>query len=146
MTRAHEKATRESWKSLPMPATKKELVFGRHFTEQEFERISLGVIPKQMDDKWFIFLEDLQLNFHRSWTGHCIYQVRFDKKGEEFLVAEAWVNRGEEYRNSDDNYDVALLSFLIDNFLLSKNSPFPMPNDLPSNLPKGVYQHSVSGT
>ena len=142
-----EKATRNSWKSLQMLETKKQVSFERRFTEQEFEKISFGVIPQQMEDKWFIFLEDMQLNFHRSWTGQCIYQIRFEKNIKEFIITEAWVNRNqEEYRNTDDDYDVALLSFLIDNFILGKNSPFPMPNDLPSNLPKGVYQHTVVGT
>ena len=52
----------------------------------------------------------------------------------------------EEYRNIDDNYDIELLSFLIDNFPLSKNTPFPFPSNLPNNLPSGVYQHSISGS
>ena len=100
-----------------------------------------------MDDKWFIFMEDMQLNFHRSWTGHCIYQIRFEKRDAEYVIVEAWVNRDqEEYRSDDDNYDIALLSFLIDNFLLGRNTPFPLPENLPKNIPNGVYQHSVSGT
>jgi hypothetical protein len=89
----------------------------------------------------------MQLNFHRSWTGQCIYQMKFERKGNEGFVTEAWVNRNqEEYRNFDDNYDIELLSFLIDNFLLGKNKPFPIPSNLPKNLTSGVYQHSVSGS
>ncbi|MFZ1039972.1 MAG: hypothetical protein WCA79_07110 [Anaerolineales bacterium] len=61
-----------------MPAVKTRLAFEPCFTE--FEKITRGIVPHQMEDKWFIFLEDMQLNFHRSWTGQCIYQIKFKKK------------------------------------------------------------------
>ncbi|MFZ1039971.1 MAG: hypothetical protein WCA79_07115 [Anaerolineales bacterium] len=54
-------------------------------------------------------------------------------------MTEAWMNRNqEEYRDIDDNYDIELLSFLIDNFLLGKNKSFPIPSNLPKNLTSGV--------
>jgi hypothetical protein len=147
MTKPREKATKESARHLPMPSQRKRLVYERLFTQDEFNQISLGLIAHGMDDKWFVFLDDMQLNFHRSWTGHCMYQIRFKKRDEVYTVAETWVNRNqEEYRNNDDDYDIALLSFLIDNFLLGKSSPFPLPDNLPKNVPSGVYQHTVSGT
>jgi hypothetical protein len=142
-----KKATRESGQVLPMPKQRKHLPFERLFTQYEFDQISLGLIAHEMEDKWFIFLDDMQLSFHRSWTGHCIFQIRFEKQDREYATTEVWVNRNqEEYRNNDDDYDIALLSFLIDNFLLGKNTPFPAPSNLPEDLPKGVYQHNVSGT
>jgi len=147
MKQPREKASKETARHLPMPTQRKRLVYERLFTRDEFDQISLGLIAHGMDDKWFIFLDDMQLNFHRSWTGHCIYQIRFEKREEEYAVTEVWVNRNqEEYRSDDDNYDVALLSFLIDNFLLGMNTPFPLPGNLPKNIPNGVYQHNVSGT
>ena len=147
MKTQREKATRESGQSLSMPKQRKNLAFERLINQDEFDQISLGLISHDMDDKWFIFMEDMQLHFHRSWTGHCIYQVRFEQKEKGYAVSEAWVNRSkEQYRNNDDDYDIALLSFLIDNFLLGKNTSFPLPSNLKENLPKGVYQHSVSGT
>jgi hypothetical protein len=147
MKQPREKATRESGQSFPLPKQRKNLVFERLFNQDEFDQISLGLISHGMDDKWFIFMEDMQLNFHRSWTGHCIYQIRLEKRDAEYVIVEALVNRNqEEYRNDDDNYDTALLSFLINNFLLGRNTPFPLPENLPKNIPNGVYQHSVSGT
>ena len=147
MNKQREKATRESGQSLSMPKQRKSLAFERLFNQDEFDQISLGLISHDMDDKWFIFMEDMQLNFHRSWTGHCIYQIRFKKRNAEYVIVEVLVNRNqEEYRSDDDNYDIALLSFLIDNFLLGRNTPFPLPENLPKNIPNGVYQHSVSGT
>ena len=51
-----------------------------------------------------------------------------------------------QYVVTDDEYDVALLSFLIDNFLLGKQTPFPLPPGHQDSWPKGIYQHHVSGS
>ena len=137
-------ANRSSWKTLPLPAQRAKLNIERTFSEQDYLRLKHGLIPKAMEDKWFIFMENDVLSFHRSWTGMCIYEVHFDKQR---VMTEVLVNRdSEQYKETDNEYDEKLLNFLIDNLLLGRNTPFPMPNDLPSNLPKGVLQHSVSGT
>lgn len=46
-------------------------------TTKEYARLSLGLIPEEMEDKWFIYLEDNKLYCHRSWTGLCAYIVEF---------------------------------------------------------------------
>jgi len=100
-----------------------------------------------MDDKWAIFLEDDWLYFHRSWTGVCIYMLRLESIEDGYRIAEAWVNReSAQYKLTDDEYDVKLLRFLIDNFLLGKNTAFPLPPEMPENLPEGAFQHSFSGS
>jgi hypothetical protein len=101
----------------------------------------------QMEDKWFIFLEEDWLYFHRSWTGLCIYQIRLERNENGYIVAEALANR-EPGQNpqTDEKYDAALLNFLVDNFLLGERTPFPLPGDLPKDLPKGAYQHHISGS
>jgi hypothetical protein len=140
-------AKRDSWRTAPMPELRKRVPFERQFTQEEFALMSLGVIPVEMEDKWFIFLEDSQLFFHRSWTGHCIYQLRLEKRAHGYLAAEAWVNRDkDQYQSTDDEEDMALLSFLIDNLLLGQRTPFPTPKTLPENVPPGLYQHHIAGT
>jgi len=139
-----EIANRSSWKNLPLPSQRKKLNIERTFSEEEYNRLSKGFIPEVMEDKWFIFMENNILYFHRSWTGVCIYEVHFDNK---LATKEAWVNRdNEQYKAADNEYEESLLTFLISNFLLGQNTPFPMPNNIPGDLPKGIYQHSVSGT
>ena len=90
---ASKAAQRNSEKALTMPESRSRLPFTGAFTQQEFECVSLGHRSRDMDDKWFIFLEGNELYFHRSWTGVCIYQVRFEKHGDTYNVIEAWVNR-----------------------------------------------------
>lgn len=146
-SQTREAANRDSRRTVPMPESRKGIRFQRQFTQEEFDLMSLGLIPQEMEDKWFIFAEDGQLFFHRSWTGHCIYQLRLEKRAHGYSAAEAWVNRDEnQYQSTDDEGDIATLSFLIDNLLLGKCTPFPTPSTLPSNVPPGLYQHSVAGT
>lgn len=140
-------ASRSSWKTLPMPDKKSRLTFERSFTQDEFQQLAKGLIPLAMEDKWFIFLEDDWLYFHRSWTGVCVYQVKLMANEEKYDVAEAWVNRSfKQYKGVSNNYDRLLLGFLINNHLLGKAMPFPLPEDLPKDLPKGAYQHNISGS
>jgi hypothetical protein len=116
-------AVRNSWKTMPLPARREKLDIERTFTEQEYERLACGLIPEGMEDKWFIFMENDVLSFHRSWTGVCIYEVQFDNQR---TINDVWVNRdGEQYKVTDNEYDKKLLTFLIDNLLLGQNTPFP---------------------
>ena len=137
-------AKRSSCTNLPLPTQRARLDIERTFSEQEYSRLSQGLIPGGMDDKWFIFMENDILSFHRSWTGVCVYVVHFDSKR---TMNEVWVNRdSEQYRQTDNEYDEKLLMFLIDNFLLGQSTPFPIPSDIAKESPKGLYQHSFSGT
>jgi hypothetical protein len=144
-----QKATRGEWNAIALPEQKSRLAFQRTFTPQEIDRISLGLIPEAMEDKWFIYLEDQVLYFHRSWTGFCIYELHLELADDVWVIRETWVNRdNEQYRTeaTTEDYDRALLSFLIDNLLLRKSNPFPIPDNLSSDLPAGAYQHHIAGT
>ena len=130
-----------------MPSSTAHLPFTQTFTQAEYERLSNGLVPVEMEDKWFIFLEGDWLYFHRSWTGVCIYQIRLRRNENEYIVAEALANREpDQYQEIDAKYDAALLNFLINNFLLGKRTPFPLPGNLPKDTIKGVYQRHISGS
>lgn len=117
-----------------MSALHEPLPFARTFTRQEYDVIGRGLIPGGMDDRWFIFLENDQLYFHRSWTGTCIYQITLDHTDREsIVVTNALVNRDpDEYRIADDQSDVALLTFLIDSLLLGRPAQLPVRSSNPS--------------
>ena len=80
-----------------------------------------GIIPKQMEDKWFIYFEDGWLRFHRSWTGFFIYAVKLDGSPAGVRVTDSWVNRDPaQYTSTDLDYDQKMLRYLIDVALLRK--------------------------
>lgn len=139
-------ATRDSWKILPLPTARADLAFTESFAPEEFERMKRGLIPRQMEDKWFIYFESPWLYFHRGWTGLCIYAIRFESSANEASAVESWVSRDStQYRETRTDYDRLVAKFLIDAFLLGKRATFPVPSDLPVDTPKGIYQHHLVG-
>lgn len=136
-----QRATRQMWELKEMPEAKAELHFERTFSSDEYERISQGLVPRQMEDKWFILLEDDRLTFHRSWTGVCMYEVRLERAENAFRVSQAWVNRESEWYKTA--YEADLLAFLIDRLLLGKKVPFLHPTfDVQA---PAVYRHAMVG-
>ncbi len=80
----------------------------------------LGHLPRDMDDKWFIFFSNGWLYFHRSWTGACIYGVRLDGSPTGVRVADAWASRDtDQYRSPGLDADVTLVQQLIASRLLA---------------------------
>lgn len=113
-----ERATRATWKTTPMPEARKQLHVEKTYSGEEYAGIAMGLIPMQMEDRWFMFLEDDWLYLHRSWTGNMIYKVRFEPIADGYRIAEAWVNRDPaQYKRTDDDFDViellALINWLI---------------------------------
>ena len=139
-------ATRNSWKTLPLPSQREELRFAENYSTAEFEVMKQGLIPVEMEDKWFIFSEDGWLYFHRTWTGAAIYGIRFESTDSGAKPVESWTNRDPgQYRETRMDYDMAIVKFLIDAFLLRKHASFPILPDVPSNLPTGAFQHHMVG-
>lgn len=134
-----------SWKTLPPPEQRDPLGFVAEFTDAETDLLVIGLIPKEMEDKWFICLHQGWLLFHRSWTGACIYGLRLEAVRGGARVADSWVSRDPaQYKGTEVEYDRKLVRFLIDAFLFHREAIFPMPAGVES-APPGVYQHSVVG-
>ena len=108
-------AVRGDWKIFSLPAEHDVLVIDRQYTSEEFCRISVGCIPKGMDDHWFIFYEDPWLYLHRSWTGLCIFQVRFESVNQGHRVVEVLVNAElKQWNRCDERRNALLATILLD--------------------------------
>src|SRR4051812_23095614 len=119
-------ATSQSWNTIPMPPERKLIEVDLALSAHEYEKAQLGHIPEAMEDKWFIYFEYTWLNIHRSWTGLCIYRLRFESDGEGYKVVEAWVNRSpDEYNSANDEYDERMAIFVVEAILLGKRSSMP---------------------
>ena len=104
---------------LPMPELKVQLPLDKTFSPEDYQRLQRGFIPKQMESKWYIFLEGDWLYFHRSWTGYCIFQVRLEQKGKSYQVVETWLNRDPEqqYRSGlSEETALSNLSKMLTNY------------------------------
>jgi O-acetyl-ADP-ribose deacetylase (regulator of RNase III) len=136
-------ATRDSWKIHPMPEARAPLSYRRRFDAREHARLALGLLPRQMEDKWFIYLEQDWLYFHRSWTGFCTYAVRLGAMSEGSRVVEAWVTRDPaQYRTADDRRDTEILGYLVERLLLGRQVRFPGEHPPRSD---SVVRHRIVG-
>ena len=125
-------AKRSDWKNLPLPEKHAIVALDRLYSAQEMVAIGHGVVPMQMEDKWFIFCEGDEVFFHRSWTGKCVYVARFEAAGDGGRLVEARINRdpGQDGK-ADDDHDTALLLYVIDVVLLRREATFPSDQATP---------------
>ena len=124
-------ARRDSRPSVaPMPESKIKLDYEARFTPTEYDKLRRGLVPRNMDQRWFIFMEDDWLFIHRDSSGFCIYQVRVDRMKDEYAVTEAYANRDpRQYKQVNDEYDKQMLGWIIEDLLLGhKRSPPPRPS------------------
>ena len=105
---------------MPLPVEREHFELPELFSDADGERIMLGHIPEDMDDKWFIFFEEGWLYFHRSWTGHCIFAVRLDGSPNGIRVTDAWASRNrEQYNSAGLETDISMVRQLIASRFLS---------------------------
>ena len=114
------------WRAEALPSSRTTIGLDHTFSPQEMERIRRGVVPEEMEDKWFIYWQDDALFFHRSWTGFCIYVVRFAAEGGSYRMAEAHVNRDpSQYAETSDERDEKMIVYLVESLLLRRAAVFP---------------------
>ena len=104
-------AVRSNWQALDMPEQHDTFVLHRHFSDEEMNALRRGNIPQEMEDKWFWYVEEDTLYAHRSWTGNCIYVIKFNDDDDHLVT----VNRDpEQYKCKDTEEDLVTLNKLID--------------------------------
>ncbi|MCB8980942.1 MAG: hypothetical protein H6657_26350 [Ardenticatenaceae bacterium] len=140
-----QRATAVSWPNKPMPELRKELLLDGQYSREEFVTISQGLVPQSPADKWFIYLADEWLYFHRSASGSCIFQLQIMPDDNGYAADILLVNQDPgQYRSLSDAYDVALVSYLIDAILLGRFASFPQPEQF-SQEDHAKHQQHVMG-
>lgn len=99
MSKYFEKATRLDWKieqaldetnSLAQP-------FYMEFSQEEKELLEYGDVPKQMEDKWFSYVESNVIHYLRSWTGIEIFKASLEKtENDLWCIREVQVSNNPE--------------------------------------------------
>ena len=109
-----KKALKSDWKNSALSNVSKKINIDFKFNKEQYENLKLGLIPEQMEDKWFIYFENNFLYFHRSWTGICIYKMHLVSKGDKYISDYFFAVRDDKlYTNKDDKEDIRILTFLI---------------------------------
>ena len=132
------------WKTEDIPSKRTTISLGRGFSSEEMDVIQRGIVPEQMEDKWFVYWKDGSLFFHRSWTGYCVYIVRFATEGDGWKMIEADLNRDpEQHGVTNDERDAELISYLLDVVLLHRDAIFP--SEEPSSDKSTLINWSLIG-
>ena len=88
------------------------------FSEEQFQKIILGLSAKEMENRWRIYFEDDTLCFLRSWTGYHVFDAKIQKEDNLYHIREFLAERNpEKYKNTNDDYDVNVISELINKIL-----------------------------
>jgi hypothetical protein len=102
----------------PLPPPK------RHWSDEAWQVIRQGIMPRDMDDRWIAFVEDDRLYLHRSWTGYGVYEAGFVRNQDGWIIAELVVcGDRSRYRRSTDAYESAYVEFIISAVLLGDHDP-----------------------
>src|SRR6478672_8534096 len=119
-------ATKSDWRTTPLPSKRSTISLSRHFSLPEIQLMQSGFVPEDMDDRWFVYWQSDTLFFHRTWSGFCIYVVRFAGEGDSYRMIDADVNRDpKQYRGTNDDHDAKMIEFLINVLLLKQEANFP---------------------
>jgi hypothetical protein len=93
------------------------------YSDEQMKKIKFGMVPRDMDDRWFIYYaeDEETLYIHRSWSGLCVYMVKFKKVDSGSAAVNAVVNEDpEEYRFGDNAEEKSKCLDLIDTLLLGE--------------------------
>ena len=137
-------ATAASWRTKPMPEQHAILQLDGVFSAEHFAMVQRGYIPRTKQDKWFLYYHKGWLNIHRAASGSCIFKLQISTKEDHYVAPRVIVNRDKtQYKSASDDYDVKLMAYLIDRYLLGRNPSFPQPGRMNKHHKQAHKQHVI---
>ncbi len=139
-------ATSTSWKNRQPFNDGVPLPYSAVFDDQQLTLLKVGLIPRVMENKWFIYYDEPHLFLHRSWTGLPVFRLTLKCGATGAEVVEAlYSTQLANAPGLDVTYQARLLDFLISNLLLGQRKPFPVPSNV-NQANRKLLQHHLSGT
>jgi O-acetyl-ADP-ribose deacetylase (regulator of RNase III) len=108
------------WKTKPMPEPRATIRVRRVFSHEDMARLREGLLPEEMEDKWFVVWEGGELHLYRSWTGNHVYTVRFEPAPWGERIAEVVINADPAQVKSGDAAGQTLL-WVLDVVVLGRS-------------------------
>lgn len=88
LNRYFEKTTKKDWKvsqELTIENSGKEKCH-LQLSQEEKEWLEYGFIPLQMEDKWFVYMENDEIHFLRSWTGIEFFSAQLIANQDNWII------------------------------------------------------------
>ena len=97
----------------------KTIKVNKTYTNEEFKKIKQGFKPKQMEDRWTIYLEDNILHFHRSWTKNWYMGAEFIKQENNYKLTNiiTLTSERDKHKTKFDKTTIETLTTLINNII-----------------------------
>ena len=107
-----EPARASDWRTSP-PGRMRPLDFELVLDPARAERLLLGTVPREMEDKWFVYADGDHVHFHRSWTGNLVFRLTVERSaGGQVRFTDAQVNDDPAQYTGDDAEAKQLLGWL----------------------------------
>jgi len=141
------KVSSDKYKNLKPMEGKIKLDFKRCYSEKEHERMSFGLMPASMDEKWLIIMDETGLRFYRSWTNEEKIRLFLEHTKVGYVVKETWVDE-EMMRNewNSPNYMAKLLNYIIERMLLGRYLEFPFPDNFEGTMQRLMLRSAMVGS
>jgi len=96
-------AMKGNWQTKPFtPEKTVKIQLNQKINKKKTLELKKGIIPQQMEDKWFVYYEDSYLYCHRSWTGILIYKMKLEPDSDEsIIITEVEINADNEDFSAD---------------------------------------------
>ncbi len=107
------KTKKHQRRNLPIDVPHK-IAIDLSFSEEQFQKIMLGLSAKEMENRWHIKFENDTLFFQRSWTGYTIFEAKIHKENNSYYINSFYAERNpEKYKITDDAFDIEAINRLI---------------------------------
>ncbi len=124
-----EIATKERWKTIPMTQPRKIGVSILLNTEQ-LKKLRIGLVPNEMENKWFAYLHNKAIHLHRSWTGYEIFKADLIIYEDGAEITEFWVEQNpERYKELNDESNISSFKRHIE-YLSNREINNPVKNGI----------------
>lgn len=78
-------------------------------SDENLNNIKLGKLAVNMEDKWFVYEENLHLYLHRSWTGICICKLKLVEEPIPRIVSIQVNSDIDQFKSYGEKEDVDLI-------------------------------------
>lgn len=117
-----KQANKNSWGIKPMPPNPIVLDFDIFVEKNLVPHLAKGFIPKEMEEKWFIYFENNKLFMHRSWTGFLVCVINFNEQPDGLRSDKIEINsRKDQFEFTDKARFLLTVENIVAN-LIVKNS------------------------
>ena len=108
-----KKADANSWKCIPFTNCIR-IECNIILAKNEFEILFMGHIPEVMEDHWFMYCDEISINYFRSWTGIQIFKGYYKLENNTYIIYALEINDNkDEYNETGINKSLKLFNDLI---------------------------------